>query len=60
MSNFEFWLELAWLGEKWKGKTLLVIEIFFTQPSIGAQYPKQNMTKFSQCLAELAHKFRFL
>ena len=28
MSTFEFWLELAWLGGK--GKTLLVIEIFFT------------------------------
>jgi hypothetical protein len=30
--NFEFWLELAWLGtkRKTKGKTLLVIEIFFT------------------------------
>ena len=27
---FEFWLELAWLGAKCKGKTLLVIEIFFT------------------------------
>ena len=30
LSNFEFWLELAWLREKCKSKTLLVIEIFFT------------------------------
>ena len=30
LSNIEFWLELAWLGEKCTGKTLLVIEIFFT------------------------------
>jgi hypothetical protein len=70
LSNFEFWLELVWLGEKCKGKTLLAIEIFFTlrvcadtalsQPSIGAQYPKQNMIKFSLCLAELAEKFTFL
>ena len=29
VSTFEFWLELAWLGAKCKGKTLLVIEIFF-------------------------------
>ena len=29
-STFEFWLELAWLGAKFKGKTLLVIEFFFT------------------------------
>ena len=29
-ANFEFWLELAWLGEKCEGKTLLVIDIFFT------------------------------
>ena len=27
-SNFELWLELAWLGEKCNDKTLLVIEIF--------------------------------
>ena len=54
-STFEFWLELAWLGAKCKGKTLLVIEIFFTffntalsQSSIVAQYPKKNMIKFSQ------------
>ena len=51
----EIWLELAWLGAKCKGKTLLVIEIFFTffntalsQPSIVAQYPKKNMIMFSQ------------
>ena len=25
LSNFEFWLHLAWLGEKCKGKTLQVI-----------------------------------
>ena len=31
-----------------------------TQPSIGAQYSKQNMIKFSLCLAELAQKFKFL
>ena len=30
LSTIEFWLELAWLGAKCKGKTLLVIEIFFT------------------------------
>ena len=70
MSNFEFWLELAWLGEMCEGKTLLVIEkilypaqiLHFHSPqtSIGAQYPKQNMIKFSQCLAELAQKFKFL
>ena len=30
MSTFELWLEMAWLGAKCKGKTLLVIEIFFT------------------------------
>ena len=29
LSTFEFWLEVAWLGAKCKGKTLLVIEIFF-------------------------------
>ena len=52
---FEFWLELAWLGAKCKGKTLLVIEIFFTffntalsQSSIIAKYPKKNTIKFSQ------------
>ena len=52
---FVFWLELAWLGANCKGKTLLVIEIFFTffntalsQSSIVAQYPKKNMIKFSQ------------
>ena len=28
--NFEFWLNLVWLGEKCKAKTLLVNEIFFT------------------------------
>jgi hypothetical protein len=50
---FELWLELAWLGAKCKGKTLLVIEISLlctdtalTQSSIGAQYSKQNMIKF--------------
>jgi hypothetical protein len=54
LSTFEFWLELAWLGAKCKGKTLLVVAIFFTLPdtalsqtSIGAQYTKQNMIKFS-------------
>ena len=30
VTTFEFWLELAWLGAKCKGKTLLVIEMFFT------------------------------
>ena len=30
LSTFEFWLELAWVGAKCKGKTLLVIEIIFT------------------------------
>ena len=30
MSTFEFWLELAWLGTKCIGKTLLIIEILFT------------------------------
>ena len=30
MSTFEYWLELAWQGSKCKGKTLLVIENFFT------------------------------
>ena len=53
----EFWLELAWLGAKCKGKTLLVIEIFFAlhidctalyQPSIITQYSKQIMIKFFQ------------
>ena len=29
LSTLEFWLELAWLGAKCKGKTILVIEIFF-------------------------------
>ena len=56
LSTFEFRLRLAWLGAKCKGKTLLVIEIFFTffnstalsQSSIVAQYPKKNMIKFSQ------------
>ena len=53
--TFEFWLDLAWLGAKRKGKILQVIEIFFTffntalsQSSIVAQYPKKNMIKFSQ------------
>ena len=67
LSNFEFWLELAWLGENCKGKTLLVIEIFFTLHRYStvtaqnqcAQYPKQNMIKFSQCLAELAQNSNF-
>jgi len=55
LSTLEFWLELAWLEEKCKGKTLLVIEIFFTffntalsQSSVIAQYPKKNMIRFSQ------------
>ena len=30
MSKFEFWIEQAWLGTKCKGKTLLIIETFFT------------------------------
>ena len=30
LSTFEFSLELAWLGAKYKGKTLVVIEMFFT------------------------------
>jgi hypothetical protein len=34
LSNFEFLLELAWLGEKCKGKTLLVIEIFLYSAQI--------------------------
>ena len=39
LSTFEFWLELAWLGAKCKGKTLLVIEIFFTQQcTVTVQY----------------------
>ena len=54
LSTFEF--KLTWLGAKCKGKTLLVIEIFFTffntalsqSSSIVAQYPKKNMIKFSQ------------
>ena len=55
----------AWLGEKCKGKTLLVIEIFFilhchSPVLLYTQYPKQNMIKFSLCLAELAQKFKFL
>ena len=51
-STFEFWLELALLGAMCKGKTLLVIEIFFTffntalsQYSIVAQYPKKNISQ---------------
>ena len=68
LSTFELWLELAWLWAKCKGKTLLVIEIFFTlhryctitESSIVAQYSKQNMINFSQCLADLAQKFKFL
>ena len=30
LSTFELWLELAWLGAKCNGKTLQVIEFFFT------------------------------
>jgi hypothetical protein len=55
LSTSEFWLELALLGAKFKGKSLLVIEIFFTffitalsLSNIVPQYPKKNMIKFSQ------------
>ena len=30
LSKLDFWLKLAWLGAKCKGKTLLIIEFFFT------------------------------
>ena len=49
MSTSEFWLELAWLGAKFKGKSLLVIEIFFTffitalsLSNTVPQYPKNS------------------
>ena len=38
--------------------SLLCTDTALSQPSIGAQYPKQNMIKFSQCLAELAQKLK--
>ena len=67
MSTFEFWLELTWLRAKCKGKTLLVIEIFFTffntalsQFSIVAQYPKKNMNKFSQQPCWMGAKSNFI
>ena len=37
-----------------------MVQSELSQSSIGAQYSKQNMIKFSQCLAELAQKFKFL
>ena len=40
--------------------SLLCIDTALSQSSIGAQYSKQNMINFSQCLAELAQKFKFL
>ena len=40
--------------------SLLCTDTALSQPSIGAQYSKQNMIKFSQCLAELDQKFKFL
>ena len=65
-SLFEFWLELAWLGVKCKGKTLLFTEMFFTffntalsQSSIVAQYPKKNMIKFSHQLVTKQQKMVF-
>jgi hypothetical protein len=49
-----------------KSKTLLVVEIFFTffntalsQTSIGAQFTKQNMIKFSQQPCWMGAKFKF-
>ena len=39
--------------------TIRVIKLL-EPASIGAQYSKQNMIKFSQCLAELAQEFKFL
>ena len=63
-STFEFWLELAWLGAKCKGKTLQDIEMFFTffntllsQSSIVAQYPKK---KFCQQPVTKQQKIVFL
>ena len=39
---------------------LLCTDTALSKPSIGAQYQKQNMIKFSQCIAELAQEFKFL
>ena len=39
--------------------SLVCTDTALSQSSIGAQYSKQNMINFSQCLAELAQKFNF-
>ena len=39
--------------------SLFCTDTALSQSSIGAQYSKQNMIKFSQCLAELVQKFKF-
>ena len=41
-------------------KYSLCTDTALSQSSIGAQYSKQNMVNFSQCLAELAQKLKFL
>ena len=40
--------------------SLFCTDTTLLQSSIGAEYSKQNMIKFSQCLVELAQKFKFL
>ena len=64
MSTFEFWLELVWLWAKFKGKTLRVIEIFFTLHrycTVTVQYwcsvakAKYVWWSFLSSLAEWAH-----
>ena len=60
--HLNFWLELAWIGAKCKGKTLLVIEIFFTFFNTAQLLSIQRKTwsSFLNSFAELAQKFKFL
>ena len=65
--HLNFVLSGPGLGQSVKSKhcyslkfSLLGTDTALSQSSIGAQYSKQNMIKFSQCLAELAQKFKFL
>ena len=65
--HLNFGLSWPGQGQRVKAKhcyslkfSLLCTDTALSQSSIGAQYSKQNMIKFSQCLAELAQKFKFL
>ena len=65
--HLNFGLSWSGQGQSVKAKhcyslkfSLLCTDTALSQSSIGAQYSKQHMIKFSQCLAELAQKFKFL